>query len=106
MSPRPSSRWNAPRAHEYARWRKRCTRFKASHVQLSGFLERSILDLRMLTAHQEDGGEYLDAGVPWYSALFGRDGLIASYQSLAVNPDLAWATLRGLAALQGKETDD
>jgi glycogen debranching enzyme len=93
-------------AREYARWRKRCTRFKASQVQLSGFLERSILDLRMLTAHQEDGGEYLDAGVPWYSALFGRDGLIASYQSLAVNPDLAWATLRRLAAMQGKETDD
>jgi glycogen debranching enzyme len=28
------------------------------------------------------------------------------YQALGVNTDLAWGTLRGLAALQGKETDD
>ncbi|HEX2031886.1 MAG TPA: glycogen debranching N-terminal domain-containing protein [Actinomycetota bacterium] len=90
----------------YTAWRKRCTRIKTSNVQLSNFLDRAILDLRMLTSHDDQGGEYLDAGVPWYSALFGRDALITAYQALAVNPDLAWSTLRGLAALQGKESDD
>jgi glycogen debranching enzyme len=93
-------------AREYNGWRKRCTRFKASHPQLSSFLERAVLDLRMLTATDDEGGEYIDAGVPWYSALFGRDALITSYQTLGVNPQLAWGTLRGLAALQGKEKDD
>jgi glycogen debranching enzyme len=90
---------------EYTRWRKRCTRFKTSNVQLSQFLDRAILDLRMLTAHDDQGVEYIDAGVPWYSALFGRDALITAYQALAVNTDLAWSTLRGLAALQGKKDD-
>jgi glycogen debranching enzyme len=32
--------------------------------------------------------------------------LITAYESLAVSTDLAWGTLRGLAALQGKEMDD
>jgi glycogen debranching enzyme len=91
---------------EYTKWRKRCTRFKTSNVQLSQFLDRAILDLRMLTAHDDDGTEYLDAGVPWYSALFGRDALITAYQALAVNTDLAWSTLRGLAARQGEKDDE
>jgi len=91
---------------DYTHWRKRCTRFNTSNVQLSHFLDRAILDLRMLSAHDDEGGEYLDAGVPWYSALFGRDALITAYQSLAVNTELAWGTLRGLAALQGKTVDD
>ena len=91
---------------EYTQWRRRCTRFKTSNVQLSDFIDRAILDLRMLSAHDDEGDEYLDAGVPWYSALFGRDALITSYQALAVNSDLAWGTLRGLAALQGKQVDE
>jgi glycogen debranching enzyme len=93
-------------AREYARWRKRCTRFRTSNLPLSQFLDRAILDLRMLTSHDDGGAEYLDAGVPWYSALFGRDALLTAYQAVGVNPDLAWGALRGLAALQGKETDD
>jgi glycogen debranching enzyme len=93
-------------AHEYSSWRKRCTRFKTSNVQLSNFLERAILDLRMLIAHDDEGGSYIDAGVPWYSALFGRDALITAYEALGVNPELAWQTLRGLAARQGKEEDE
>ncbi len=93
-------------AREYTRWRKRCTRFRSSNVPLSHFLDRAILDLRMLLSRDDGGDEYLDAGVPWYSALFGRDSLLTAYQAIGVNPDLAWGALRGLAALQGKETDD
>ncbi|MDP9340843.1 MAG: amylo-alpha-1,6-glucosidase [Actinomycetota bacterium] len=90
---------------EYSSWRKRCTRFRTSNAQLSRFLERAVLDLRMLLSPSDGGGSYLDAGVPWYSALFGRDSLITAYQCLAVNPDLAWDALRQLAALQGTEED-
>ena len=91
---------------EYTKWRKRCTKFKTSNIQLSQFLDRAILDLRMLTARGDDGTEYIDAGIPWYSALFGRDALITAYEALAVNTDLAWSTLRGLAAHQGKKEDE
>ena len=91
---------------DYARWRKRCTRFRASNVNLSRFLDRAILDLRMLQSGEQDGATWLDAGIPWYATLFGRDALIAAYQALGVNSDLAWSTLRGLAELQGREADE
>jgi glycogen debranching enzyme len=91
---------------EYSQWRKRCTRFRTTNVQLSRFLDRAVLDLRMLLSEDDTGVPYIDAGVPWFSALFGRDSLITAYQCLGVNPDLAWGTLRGLAALQGTKEDD
>jgi glycogen debranching enzyme len=93
-------------SRDYTSWRKRCTRIKTSNIQLSNFLDRAILDLRMLLATDDNGSRYLDAGVPWYSALFGRDALLTAYEALAVNSDLAWETLRVLAALQGKEDDE
>jgi glycogen debranching enzyme len=46
------------------------------------------------------------AGVPWFVALFGRDSLIASLQSLTVYSDFAGATLDILALHQAKKRDD
>lgn len=40
-----------------------------------------------------------------FQALFGRDSLIAALQLLPVRPDVAAATLRTLAALQGRHDD-
>ena len=97
---------NEQRAHlerEYSRWRKQCTRFRTSNVQLSQFLDRAMLDLRMLMSQGDDGVPWVDAGVPWFSTLFGRDSLLTAYECMGLNPDLAWDVLRGLAALQGKE---
>jgi len=92
---------------EYSQWqRKRCTRFKTSNVQLSGFITRAVLDLKMLLSPDDEGGAFIDAGVPWYSALFGRDALITAYEALAVNSDLAWMVLRKLAEYQGKSEDE
>jgi glycogen debranching enzyme len=92
--------------HEYSQWRKRCTRFKTSNVQLSGFIDRAVLDLRMLLSPDDDGDAFIDAGVPWFSALFGRDALITAYEALAVDSDLAWMVLRKLAELQGGRDDE
>jgi glycogen debranching enzyme len=91
---------------EYSQWRKRCTRFKTSNLQLSKFFDRAVLDLRMLLSRDDKGAPYIDAGVPWFSALLGRDSLITAYQCLGVNPDLAWGVLRGLAAMQGTAEDE
>ncbi|HXJ66754.1 MAG TPA: amylo-alpha-1,6-glucosidase [Actinomycetota bacterium] len=90
---------------EYTNWRKRCTRFRTSNSQLSAFLDRAVLDLRMLLSEDDEGRPFIDAGVPWYSALFGRDSLITAYQCLMVNTDLSWATLDKLARFQGREED-
>src|SRR5215471_932472 len=48
------------------------------------------------------------AGVPWFVALFGRDSLIASLQSILVYSDFAAATLvlEVLAIYQASERDD
>jgi glycogen debranching enzyme len=91
---------------DYAGWRKRCTRFRLSNTQLQRYLDRAILDLRMMQTTDEEGLPAIDAGVPWFSALFGRDSLITAYQALAVNPDLAKGTLAKLAQLQGDKIDD
>jgi glycogen debranching enzyme len=91
---------------EYAQWRKRCTRFRTSKGELTAFLDRAVLDLRMLMSRDDRGDRYIDAGVPWFSALFGRDSLITAYQCLSMNPELAWTVLRGLAEQQGTTEDD
>jgi glycogen debranching enzyme len=42
----------------------------------------------------------------WFASVFGRDSIIAAYQSLLLNPTLAADTLRVLARYQGKEVND
>jgi glycogen debranching enzyme len=107
----PSSRRTLREARDhlerqYAQWRKRCTRFRTSEPKLNAFLERAILDLRMLISDESDGRMSLDAGVPWFAALFGRDSIITAYECLGTNPEMAWGVLRGLAVLQGTKDDD
>ncbi|MBI4261050.1 MAG: hypothetical protein HY658_10830 [Actinobacteria bacterium] len=98
--PIEESRAAVDRAH--ARWRRRCTRFRSSDPGFQRILERSIRDLRMLQSADRAGEPFLEAGVPWFGALLGRDALIAAYECLGVNPDVAWSTLRRLADLQGE----
>jgi glycogen debranching enzyme len=69
----------------------------------------SIADLAALRLHAEvEGNDYSlpAAGLPWFMAIFGRDTLVTSYQSLLIGPDLAKGALRALAALQGTEVND
>ncbi|HEV2685026.1 MAG TPA: amylo-alpha-1,6-glucosidase, partial [Actinomycetota bacterium] len=90
----------------YQAWRKKCTRFRLSNTQLQRYLDRAVLDLRMMQTMSSDGLPAIDAGVPWFSTLFGRDSLITAYQALLVNPELAKGTLAKLAQLQGEKVDD
>ena len=54
-----------------------------------------------------DGNEHIiAAGIPWFATIFGRDSIIAAYQSLSLNSQLAVDTLRVLARYQGKEYND
>ncbi|MBV9051712.1 MAG: amylo-alpha-1,6-glucosidase [Hyphomicrobiales bacterium] len=46
------------------------------------------------------------AGLPWFVALFGRDTLIASLQTLIVYPDFAMGALEVLGQYQAKARDD
>ena len=46
------------------------------------------------------------AGLPWFVALFGRDSLIVSLQTVLVYPDFARGALDVLGAYQAQERDD
>lgn len=89
---------------EYSAWRHLCTRFSVSNGQFQRYLERAVVDLRMMQT-EIDGTPAIDAGVPWFSTLFGRDSLVTAYQTLGVVPELAKGTLRTLARAQGTKVD-
>jgi glycogen debranching enzyme len=62
------------------------------------------MDLRILL-EEFDTGLFPMAGIPWFSAPFGRDALITSIQTLMLNPEIARGTLRYLAEHQGSARD-
>jgi glycogen debranching enzyme len=72
-------------------------------------MERSVIDLASLRLQAcVEGNEYSlpAAGLPWFMAIFGRDTLITSYQSMWVGPELAKGALSALAGFQGTEMND
>jgi glycogen debranching enzyme len=65
---------------------------------------QSTADLTSLLA--VDGDErYFAAGTPWYLTLFGRDSIWAAQMALPLGTEVAGATLRVLARLQGVRHD-
>lgn len=79
-------------------------RMVASHSKMDAWLARSLADLQMLSTATSHG-PFPYAGVPWFSALFGRDALITSLETLWLWPELSAAVLRVLADGQCRETD-
>ncbi|MFN8634425.1 MAG: amylo-alpha-1,6-glucosidase [Chloroflexota bacterium] len=89
----------------YDEWEASCTDIVTDDEIVNAVLKRSLHDLRLLSDRVEDG--YLpSAGIPWFSVPFGRDSLITSLQTLALQPDIARATLLFLAKHQGREVND
>jgi glycogen debranching enzyme len=88
-------------------WARAVPSVRSRHEGLNAALETSVRDLgalRIFDPNRPDRA-VIAAGAPWFMTLFGRDSLITSLMTLAVDPTLASATLFTLARLQGERVD-
>lgn len=90
---------------EHDAWTANCTHFSSDDEIFDVMLQTSMEDFYSLRM-QEGEDTAVAAGVPWFAALFGRDSLISSFQTLVLNPELARGTLCVLAAYQGGTSND
>ncbi|MFN6568389.1 amylo-alpha-1,6-glucosidase [Dendronalium sp. ChiSLP03b] len=90
---------------EEQHWVQQITRISSDKSIFNRVIERAEQDMYLL---RQSFGKYktVSAGVPWFSALFGRDSLITASQTLMLNSQIAKETLMLLAAYQGKNEDD
>jgi glycogen debranching enzyme len=93
-------------AASYHAWNRSVSEIRTDNELVNLAISRSTSDLRLLMNDGPGEAErYLAAGVPWFTTLFGRDALIASFQALCVRPQVAVETLEVLASLQAAEED-
>jgi len=92
------------RREAFAQWESASTHFESSNGIFDQMVSACVSDFHALQI-PEGRGHVIAAGIPWFATMFGRDSLIAAYQSLLLNPRLAQETLRVLARHQGKNDD-
>ncbi len=85
------------------------TQLQSSNAEVMATYQQALLDMGSLRIEVEDNGQTCwmpAAGIPWFVAVFGRDSIIASLQTMAVNCEFSHGTLVKLAQLQAIERDD
>jgi glycogen debranching enzyme len=93
------------RRSNFANWESSSTSFHTDNDVFDELLKTCISDFHALQIPQ-GAQRIIAAGIPWFATIFGRDSIVAAYQSLSLNPQLAVDTLRVLARHQGKEYND
>jgi glycogen debranching enzyme len=77
-------------------------RITTSSETFNDWITRSGADLRMLIDGNPEG-PYPYAGVPWFSTVFGRDGIITALECLWMAPHIGKSVLKYLAETQASE---
>jgi glycogen debranching enzyme len=101
----PAGPDTADPASVHAAWLADSVTIETDHEVVNEVIKRSMDDLCLLGSTDDGGGSFLSAGVPWFAAMFGRDSIITSLQTVAFQPRLAIETLEILAARQATEVD-
>ena len=103
-SPKSHQRaWSATQS-ESSEIRRNSTRIHSSSDEFNRWVARSQSDLEMMIVGNPESN-YPYAGVPWFSTVFGRDGIITALECLWVNPAIARGVLEFLAAHQATQID-
>ncbi len=87
---------------DWVAWQRTATKFASDSPDLDAWIERSSLDLFLLSDMTGDGF-FPMAGIPWFVAPFGRDAITTALMSLVLRRDFAPAVLRLLADNQGTQ---
>ena len=77
---------------------------RSSNERFDDWAERSLSDLHMMIT-ETTRGPYPYAGIPWYSTVFGRDGILTALEALWLDPAPARGVLAYLAATQALRDD-
>jgi glycogen debranching enzyme len=96
-------------AGERREWRRRVLKISTPTKDFQEFYHQAVDDMAALRLPL-DGTDHMvfvpAAGLPWFVALFGRDSLIVSLQTILVYPEFARGALDVLGQWQAKERDD
>lgn len=76
----------------------------SSNSRFNDWIRRSSADVQMMTIGNPENN-YPYGGVPWFSTVFGRDGIITALEMLWVQPTFAKGVLEFLASTQAIEVD-
>jgi len=77
---------------------------ESSNVLFNEIVCRSTSDIYTLVSHTKNG-LYPFAGIPWFSTVFGRDGIITAMMMLWIDPSIAKGVLLYLAETQAADFD-
>ena len=96
----------SPHARNMEEWRRKVLKIRTSNEEFYRCYNQGVQDMASLRLPLQ-GPDHMvfvpAAGLPWFAALFGRDTLVVSLQTMIVYPEFAAGTLAVLGRLQATE---